>query len=56
MQLAGIEREPQRLAGAQQVRLPDDVGEGVRAQTLGQRRVRVVARGLGGVGLEKVLG
>ena len=56
MQLAGIEGEPERLAGAEQMGLPDDVGEGMRAQALGQRRVGVVARGLGGVGLEKVLG
>ena len=56
MQLAGIEGEAQRLAGAEQVGLADDVGEGVRAQALGERRVRVVARGLGGVGLEQVGG
>jgi hypothetical protein len=38
MQLAGIERQAQRLAGSQQMRLPDDVIQGARAQALGQRR------------------
>jgi hypothetical protein len=37
------------------MRLPDHVGERVRAQAFGQRRMGVVARRLGGVGLEKVL-
>jgi len=56
MQLAGIEGEPERLAGAEQMGLADDVGQRTRAQAFGQRRVRAVARRLGGVGLEKVLG
>ncbi len=56
MQLAGIEGQAQRLARAQQMRLADDIVQRARAQALGQRGVGVVARGLWGVGLEKVLG
>ena len=39
MQFSGFKGKPQRLAGAKQVRLPDHVGERLRAQQFGERRV-----------------
>ena len=38
MQLAGRERDGQRLARREQVPLPDDVGDRARPQPLGERR------------------
>ena len=40
---AGLERPAQRRAGTEQVRLPDELVEGLRAQPVGQRPVGAVA-------------
>src|SRR5262249_39608131 len=40
VRLSGLEGEPQRLAGTDEVRLADDIVERLRAERLGERRGR----------------
>ncbi|EDT44089.1 hypothetical protein [Burkholderia ambifaria] len=47
MRLAGFEREPQRLAFAQQVRLADHLGERLGPQRLGERPARLDLKQVG---------
>ena len=42
MRLAGLERDAQRLAGAEQVFLADDLVDSARTQTLGKRNIGTV--------------
>jgi hypothetical protein len=55
MQLAGIECQAQRLAGSQQVRLPDDILQGMWTQAFRQRRM-TVGHGLWRLVGKKILG
>ena len=41
MRLAGFDRPPQRVAGAEQMGLADDISENTRPQTLRERRCRL---------------